>query len=66
MAKKKTKKKIAYFLLMISSFFLIFNNMGQFLTFINIPFTQKTQMFTSILGIIIGFVWYSYLEGVLK
>ena len=66
MAKKKTKKKIAYFLLMISLFVLIFNNMGQFLTFINIPFTQKTQIFTGILGIIVGFVWYSYLEGAIK
>jgi hypothetical protein len=66
MAKKKTKKGIAYTLLVLSTFFLIFNNIGQFLTFVDIPFTRTTQMWMGILGILISIVWYSYLEGAIR
>lgn len=64
--KKKNQKTIAYILLIISSFVLIFNNMGQFLAFINIPFDAKTQIFISVVGIIVSGIWYLYLEKAIK
>jgi len=64
--KKKTKKKWAYALLMISFIFLIFNNVGQFFTLINIPFSKNIQMWAGVIGLVLAFVWYSYLEGAIK
>jgi len=64
--KKKTKKKLAYILLMISAVVLMFNNVGQLLTWFNIPFSRNTQIGVGIAGLIIGFIWYSYLEGAIK
>lgn len=64
--KKNTKKRIAIFLLGISAFFIIFNNAGQFLSFVNIPFSKTFQIYAGIIGAIISFVWYSYLEGAIR
>jgi len=64
--KRKTKKGIAYALLMISTFILIFNNAGQFLVFLKLPFTQTFQIYAGILGALVSFVWYSYLEGAIR
>jgi len=66
MAKKKTKKRIAYIFLVISTFILIFNNIGQFLTFVSIPFTKTTQIWIGIFGISLSVIWYMYLDGVIK
>lgn len=64
--KKKTKKGIAYTLLTISTFILIFNNIGQAFTLVNVPFTKNIQMYAGFIGAVLSFVWYSYLQGAIR
>lgn len=59
---KKIKRKMAYILLTLSLFVVIFNNAGQFLTFVDIPFSSNAQMYTGIIGAILSFMWYAYLQ----
>ena len=64
--KKKHKKTAAYILMILAALIIMFNNTGQFLTFMNIPFTKSFQIIIGIVGFIIVTVWYLYLEKVIR
>jgi hypothetical protein len=64
--KQSKKKKLALYALGISTFFVAFNNAGQFLTFLNVPFTKTGQIYIGLICIGISLLWYSYLEGAIK
>ena len=64
--KKSTKKKIAYITLLLSTTLLVFNNVGQTFTLINIPFSRESQILVALISMTLCSIWYLYLEGVLK
>jgi len=63
---KSKRKTIALYLLGISFVVLMFNNIGQSLSFLSIPFTKTIQMYVGGAGIFFSFLWYLYLEGAIR
>ena len=66
MMKKKSKEWISYCIMLISSTIIIFNNIGQSITLIDIPFSRITQYWVAGISFFVGAVWTLYLEKVLK
>jgi hypothetical protein len=64
--KKKIKQRFAYGVVLISTIIVVFNNMGQTLQLVNIPFTKTALLWTGVFSFISGAVWTLYLKGVLK
>jgi hypothetical protein len=64
--KKKNKNIMAYAVMLVSTTILAFNNTGQLITLIDLPFSRNTQYWVAGLSFIVGAVWTLYLEKVLK
>lgn len=64
--KKKYKERFAYGIMLVSTILVVFNNMGQTMQLINIPFTKTAQLWTGVFSFIAGAIWTLYLKGVLK
>ena len=64
--KKKNKEWIAYAIMLISTTIVAFNNIGQSITLVQLPFSRTAQLYAGILSFIIGAVWTLYIEKVLK
>lgn len=64
--KKKNKNMIAYAIMLISTSIVVFNNVGQTINLIQLPFSRTTQLWIGIFSFIAGAIWTLFLEKVFK
>ena len=64
--KRKNKEWLATAIMLISTTIIAFNNIGQSLTLVQLPFSRTTQYWIAGLSLFVGAVWTLYLEKVLK
>ena len=64
--KKTTREWISIIIMMISTFIVVFNNVGQSFQLIDIPLSKNAMYWIAGLSFIAGMVWTLYLEKVLK
>jgi len=64
--KKKYKQRFAYGIMLVSTTIVIFNNVGQTMTLIEVPFTKTIQYWVAGISFFVGAIWTLYLKGILK
>ena len=64
--KKKTKNTLSLWIMIISTIFIVFNNVGQSITLLDLPFSSTAQFWAGVFSLFSGIVWTLYLRGVLK
>ena len=64
--KKRTKNNLANIVLILSTIIVVFNNIGQSITLVQLPFSRTAQLYAGIFSFIAGAIWTLYLERVFK
>ena len=64
--KKKNKEIISFWVMLISTIIIVFNNVGQSFTLIDIPFSRNSQFWVGGFSFFVGAIWTLYLRRIIK
>ena len=64
--KKKNKETLSLWIMLISTIIIVFNNVGQSITLIDLPFSRTAQFWVGVVSLLVGIVWTLNLRGILR